>query len=258
MYSQIEMQNQYQGTNIAELLQGITQIRTRYIAHAIHQFRRAIDLRTASGDVLEMWGRLLNFSRYIPTTQDNAHLFNNFDFYDKSFIKLKFQDKSDIAYSALSDDAYRLVLQLLWSSRNIQANIYQVSQLATEIFKVEVIVGDSMDMSYVTYYFRDEIPQWLSYILENYQILPRPACVGSRYISAVYKLFGFKTNDNVFNKKYTAFWNSRFADDIMRSGAESQELADTLTDTLADTLTDTLTDTLAYVGANNLEQIKDY
>ena len=246
MYSQINIQNQYVGTNIAELLNGIVEIRTRYIAQAIYLFKRAIDLRTATGDVLEMWGRLLNFSRYIPTTQENAHLFNNFDFYNKSFIKLKFQDKSDIAYSALSDEAYKLVLQLLWSSRNIQANIYEISQLATEIFEVEVIVGDSMNMSYVTYYFRDEIPQWLSYILENYQILPRPACVGSRYISAIYKLFGFKTNDNIFNKKYTAFWNSRFPDDVVRSGLESSELADTLADTLA------------YVGANNLEQIKDY
>ena len=246
MYSQISIQNQYDGTNIAELLNGIVDIRTRYIAQAIHQFKRAIDLRTASGDVLEMWGRLLNFSRYIPTTQENANLFYNFNFYNKNFVKIKFQDKSDIAYSALSDDAYRLVLQLLWSSKNIQANIYEVSQLASEIFDVEVIVGDSMNMSYVTYYFRDEIPQWLSYILENYDILPSPACVGSKYVSAVFKLFGFKTNDNDFNKKYTAFWNSRFPDDVARSGLESKELADTLADTLA------------YVGADKLEQIRDY
>lgn len=252
MYSQISIQNQYEGTNIAELLNGIVDIRTRYIGQAINLFKSAIDLRTASGDVLEMWGRLLNFSRYIPTTQDNAHLFNNFDFYSKSFIKLKFPDKSDTSYFALSDDAYRLVLQLLWSSRNIQANLYEVSQLATEIFKVEVVVGDSMNMSYVTYYFRDEIPQWLGYILENYQILPRPACVGSRYVSAVYKLFGFKTNDNIFNKKYTAFWNSRFPDDVARSGLESKELLDKINYVGADYVD------ADYVGADYVDEIKDY
>lgn len=252
MYSQISIQNQYEGTNIAELLNGIVDIRTRYIGQAINLFKRAIDLRTASGDVLEMWGRLLNFSRYIPTTQDNAHLFNNFDFYNKSFIKLKFPDKSDVSYSALSDDAYRLVLQLLWSSRNIQANLYEVSQLATEIFEVEVVVGDSMNMSYVTYYFRDEIPQWLGYILENYQILPRPACVGSRYVSAVYKLFGFKTNDNIFNKKCTAFWNSRFPDDVARSGLESKELLDKINYVSVDYVS------VDYVGADYVDEIKDY
>ena len=77
MYNQINIQNQYDGTNIAELLNGIKDIRKRYIEQAIYQFRRAIDLRTASGDVLDMWGRLLNFSRYIPITENNEHLFKN-------------------------------------------------------------------------------------------------------------------------------------------------------------------------------------
>ena len=244
MINQIELQNQYKGTNIEALLQGIAKIKEKYVSLAIDSAKDCMDLTKASGDALDMWGRLLNFSRYVPISQENKDLFNNFTFYNRNFVKLKFADHSDIAYVGLTDSAYRLVLQLLWSSRNIPSTIFTTSSLASEIFQAEVIVGDSMDMSYITYYFRDEIPLWFNYILTNYDILPRPACVGSKFVSAIFRIFGFQNDDKEFGLKHLAsFWNTRFADDVERPSD------------YVDSLKDSLKDKLEYIGAKNLEEL---
>lgn len=212
-FSHIEVQNQYRDTNIEELLQGIKAIYEKYVIGAREAYDECIDLRVCRGDALDMWGRLLNFSRYIRVSEEAHTLFKDFTFYNRNFVKLKFYDASDITYSRLTDSAYRLVLQLLWSSRNIQSTLPNVGEIASEIFNTKVSVGDSMDMRYVTYYFKEEIPPWLSYILTNYDILPRPACVNAKFVSAISRIFGFRTDDSEYNKKLASFWHARFADD---------------------------------------------
>lgn len=212
-FSHIEIQNQYRDTNIEELLEGIKAIYEKYVIGARRAYDECIDLRVCKGDALDMWGRLLNFSRYIRVSEEAHTLFKDFTFYNRNFVKLKFYDAGDVTYSRLTDSAYRLVLQLLWSSRNIQSTLPNVGELATEIFHTKVSVGDSMDMRYVTYYFKDEIPPWLSYILSNYDILPRPACVSAKFVSAISRIFGFRTDDSEYNKKLSSFYHARFADD---------------------------------------------
>lgn len=244
MINQIKLQNQYENTNIEALLQGIAKIKEKYVSLAIDSAKDCMDLTKASGDALDMWGRLLNFSRYVPVSKESSGLFYNFTFYNRNFVKLKFADHSDIAYVGLTDSAYRLVLQLLWSSRNISSTIFTTSSLASEIFQAEVIVGDNMDMSYITYYFRDEIPLWLNYILTNYDILPRPACVGSKFVSAIFRIFGFQIDNTDYAIKHLAsFWNTRFADDIERPSD------------YVNSLRDSLRDKIEYIGAENLEEL---
>lgn len=248
MINQIEIQNQYKNTNIEALLKGIAKIKEKYVGSASLSVKDCMDLTKAKGDALDMWGRLLNFSRYVPISNENKELFHNFTFYNRNFVKLKFADHSDITYAGLTDSAYRLVLQLLWSNRNISSTIFTTSSLASEIFHAEVIVGDSMDMSYVTYYFRDEIPLWLNHILTNYDILPRPACVGSKFVSAIFRIFSFQIDNTDYATKHLAsFWNARFADDIERPSD--------YVDRLKDSLKDSLKDKIEYIGAKNLEEL---
>ena len=73
------------------------------------------------------------------------------------------------------------------------------------------MTGDSINMEFITYYFRNQIPSWLNNILTTYDILPRPAGVGVEFVSAFYRIFGFKTDSFDYNREYLAnFFNAQF------------------------------------------------
>lgn len=211
LYDDIRIQSQYQNTNIEALLNGIKEIRINFIVKALESaITEVFNFETMSGDALDMWGRLLDFSRYIPVSSDSS-AFKNFSFYQRNFHIAKFFDKEDTKYSKLTDPSYRSVLQLLWRSRNISSTLRNNSELAKIALDADIITGDSMDMQYITYFFKDQIPLWLNNILTTYDILPRPAGVGSNYVSAFYRIFGFKTDSADYNREYLGnFFNAQF------------------------------------------------
>lgn len=212
LYDDIRIQSQYQNTNIEALLNGIKEIRINFIIKALESaISEVFNFETMSGDALDMWGRLLDFSRYIPVSSDSG-AFKNFSFYQRNFHIVKFFDKEDTKYAELTDSSYRSVLQLLWRSRNVSSTLRNNSELAKIALGADIITGDSMDMQFITYFFKDQIPLWLNNILTTYDILPRPAGVGSNYVSAFYRIFGFKTDSADYNREYLGnFFNAQFA-----------------------------------------------
>lgn len=208
----VTIYEQYIGTNIQELLDGELEILNNTIGKAIESIKSQVfDLKTASGDALDMWGRLLNFSRYIPVPDPTEQLyFQNFSFYDCNFTKLKFFDSSDIAYAKLDDYSYRQVLTLLFQSQNITPTVQQTTALAQSIFNTNITIGDKLDMEYQVYYYSGRIPDWLDFIIKKYDIFPRPACVKQNIVDTAWKIFGFSTDDLDWSKQVTAFWNSQF------------------------------------------------
>ena len=213
LYDDIRIQSQYQNTNIEALLNGIKEIRINFIAKALESaVIEVFNFETMSGDALDMWGRLLDFSRYVPINIEDAGAFKNFSFYQRNFHLAKFFDKEDIKYVELTDASYRRVLQLLWRARNTASTLRNNSELAKQALGVDIVTGDSMDMEFITYFFKEQIPGWLKKILAKYDILPRPAGVGSNYVSAFYRIFGFKTDSADYNREYLGnFFNAQFA-----------------------------------------------
>lgn len=212
LYDDIRIQSQYQSTNIEALLNGIKEIRINFIVKALESaITEVFNFETMSGDALDMWGRLLDFSRYVPISSEGG-AFKNFSFYQRNFHIAKFFDKEDTKYSELSDPSYRKVLQLLWRSRNVSSTLRNNSELAKITLDADIITGDSMNMEFITYFFKEQIPSWLNNILTTYDILPRPAGVGSNYVSAFYRIFGFKTDSADYNREYLGnFFNAQFA-----------------------------------------------
>lgn len=213
LYDDLKIQSQYSNTNIAELLNGIKEIRKKFILRALESaVNEVFNLQTASGDALDMWGRLLNFSRFVLIAKETGNeSFKNLNFYERNFFLAKFFDEADKQFVELRDYSYRELLQMLWWSRNSLATLRDSSELARLVFKADIITGDSQNMEYITYFFKNEIPQWLNNILTNYDVLPRPAGVGSRFVSAYYKIFGFQTDNFDYNReKLTNFFNAQF------------------------------------------------
>ena len=63
LYDDIRIQSQYQNTNIEALLNGIKEIRINFIIKALESaISEVFNFETMSGDALDMWGRLLDFS----------------------------------------------------------------------------------------------------------------------------------------------------------------------------------------------------
>lgn len=213
-YSEV-IQYQYYNTNIGAFLRGLSQINERYINQAIETaFNDIINLRTAVGAGLDMWGKVLGFPRYIPVEDDTPKDWKNFNFYDSYFKKLKFKNYSDIKFLGLPDFNYRLILLLLKAQQSITPNIKAIELLVNEIFKtlkISIIVKDTQDMSWITYVFKQEIPEWLGWILKHYDILPRPAGVGATFIVDLKKPLSFDRYDLELNKEITNFYYGNFS-----------------------------------------------
>lgn len=212
LYDDLKIQSQYQNTNIEALLNGIKDIRINFIVKALESaINEVFNLETMRGDALDMWGRLLDFSRYIAVNSE-SNAFVNLSFYERNLFLAKFFDTSDIKYEELSDSSYRKILKLLWRSRNVSSSLRNNSDLAKITLEADIITSDSMNMEFVTYYFKSEIPIWLNNILTTYDILPRPAGVGAKFVSALYKIFGFETDSFDYNRERLAnFFNAQFA-----------------------------------------------
>ena len=109
LYDDIRIQSQYQNTNIEALLNGIKEIRINFIVKALESaITEVFNFETMSGDALDMWGRLLDFSRYVPISSEGEG-FRNLSFYQRNFHLAKFFDTADIKYAELSDPSYRKV-----------------------------------------------------------------------------------------------------------------------------------------------------
>ena len=213
LFDDIRIQSQYQNTNIESLLNGIKEIRTRFIIKALNSvINDVLDITKSNGDVLNMWGSIIGLSRFVPSKDEAGGSFRNLNFYQRNFNIAKFFNNKDIQYLELGDYAYRQLLMLMYQSRNQPCTIRYNTQISRDVLKSNIVTGDSMDMTYITYYFREDIPVWLDWALSNYDILPRPAGVQSRFISAIFKIFGFYTDNREYNRtKLANFWNAQFA-----------------------------------------------
>ena len=229
----ISIYEQYINTNIEKLINGKSNVKEYFILNAINSLKNEImDLKTAKGDALDMWGRILGFSRYIPIAnkdeiEEYELLYNNFIFYDTNYINLKFKDNLDIEYAALNDAPYRTILQLIYQSRNIPPTIENIKKLVTQIINAPITIKDNFNMSYNIYYKKNNLDRWLQFILGKYDIIPRPAGVAIHFISSIWKIFGFRTDNEQYNNDIlTNFWNAQFEGGRTNKNFFEEELLD--------------------------------
>lgn len=217
-----QIQAQYRGTNIDELLNGIIEIKKKYILNAMKSlYNDNLSLSTAKGIGLDLWGNLLHLSRYIPT-ESEKDTFQYFNFNAKNFQKLIFYDYTAPTYSFLSDNYFKELLILLYRGFWVFPSIPKLNEFSQETFNNygKVVVRDTTDMSYQVYVFSNKIPLWLKFMFANYDILPRPAGVGFKVIERILRRFGFnplesykKPNYNFFNFERKNFNNLLFYDE---------------------------------------------
>lgn len=197
---------QYLGGNFEALLKGIAEIKAKYLKKAIDTAISDIfDLKTAKGNALDMWGRLLDISRFIPA---------EFDFDDETEHPIN-------EYQTLSDDDFRLILIWAFQSQNFDITITNLKEWLNGYFNMGAIIQDKnavnitdfQDMSERVLY-SEKVADFLRWVLTEYDLIPRPASVLDSLIPIVSKIFSFKTNDDDYNARFrTNFYFGRFVNE---------------------------------------------
>ncbi|HDZ5042730.1 TPA: DUF2612 domain-containing protein [Campylobacter jejuni] len=224
-----KIQSQYRHSNVNELIVGIIEIKKKYFINAyISLIRDNLCLATAKGDSLDLWGNLLGTNRYIPSDTDNKD-YRYFNFDKKYFKQLIFYDPLRPEYASLRDEDFRLMLLLLMQRQFIFPSVKNSNEFLNSFFKKYggMQIGDNTDMSFVVYYFKKEIPLWLSYFLQYRDILPRPAGVGYNFKTDENYYFGFETDNKEWNETYLGnFYHTNFipVDDLIQNSEHNRNL----------------------------------
>lgn len=98
----------------------------------------------------------------------------------------------------------RLIIQLRYFQLVSRGTVPEINQFLNSLFG-DAYVLDTYDMNYVSYVINTQIGSEFQFILETYDLLPRPAGVGKRIIYRRDDLFGFEEH-------YQNFGNSVLAD----------------------------------------------
>lgn len=152
------------------------------------------DLRTCNDFGLNVWSIILGLPLYVTTKPDpltKATWGFGFTFY-KNFNRGNFSNFSNSGTSALSTEIKRLALRLRYFQLTSSGTVPETNRMLSYLFapygKVYLLDGLNMTQTYV---FTFPVPVGIRYLLDNFDILPRPAGVKSKYLDGTESYFGF-------------------------------------------------------------------
>ncbi len=167
--------------------------------------RDVFDLRTANAFGLSVWSIILGMPLTVQTGASvEAKPRWGFGAFKKNFGHGNFTNNSSSTV-ALSVDQARLVLRLRYYQLVSRCTVVDLNRFLKYLFKDkgDVHVLDFNDMSVITYVFNFVPDSQFAFILENYDILPRPATVGVNYIVLPPDKFGFDIyNENLRDSNF--------------------------------------------------------
>lgn len=162
--------------------------------------RDVFDIRTANDFGLAVWAIVLGMptTAVLPPTNKA-----NFGFgpYNKNFDRGNFGSLHATTVG-LTLEQRRILLRLRYFSLITRCTIPEVNAGMKAILgdQGSVYVLDANDMSYTTYVFGFQPNSALAFVLQQFDVLPRPAAVGVRYIVASRATFGFGSHFKNFNR----------------------------------------------------------
>lgn len=212
------IQYQYARTNIDTLLGKIAGIRGKYKRQAVTTFQSDVrNLKSAIGGALDLWGRILKFPRYIPLNTGAGTTYKKFSFYQSYFKELQFGRIDESDFLRLPDVEYRMILLLILQGRNTPMLISHLNGLAQDTFSqvgLNCDVFDNWESNSISYVVDDIPPLWLSWVIQEYDILPRPAGIKADFLVDKVLPIGFyrpppapaESNQEISNFYYSKFW----------------------------------------------------
>jgi len=194
---------QYEG---AEKYVALIQSQQDWIDENHNQFwddwrRDVFDPETANDFGLSVWGRILNVNLSVdaPATTGNSRW--GFGANRQNFNNGGFGRNTDGQIS-LSLEQKRVVIKLRVAQLITRPTAYYINEILDAVLNTDtqaVYAYDTLDMEYVVYVFDNEPSSQLRFILENYDLLPRPSGVGVRWQVRTRDAWGFGPYRKNFN-----------------------------------------------------------
>ena len=204
-----QIQAQYKGSNVAKLIEGIIEIKKKGVLRAYKSLiDDCLNLSTAKGDALDLWGYILGINRYVPRDATKADGdYNWWCFNQENFKELIFLQVRDHLYHRLEDDDFRNLLLLFLQRQYIFASPPEAQSLIDDYIGDkygELNIWDTQKMSMQAEFSFNDYPEWMRWYILLKDIIPRPAGVkvdiidleGDRYG------FGFETDNKIYNRRY--------------------------------------------------------
>lgn len=161
--------------------------------------RDVFDLRTANDFGLSVWGIILGVPLQ-ATIQPIAKANFGFGTYNKNFDHGTFGIASTSILN-ITTAQKRILLQLRYFKLISRCTVPAINRVLKSVLGSygKAYVLDGNDMGFITYVFAFQPSSQLLFVLENFDILPRPAAVGLKYIISTRPVFGFGTFNKNFN-----------------------------------------------------------
>lgn len=177
-----QIQAQYKGSNVSKLIEGIIEIKKRGVLRAYKSLiDDCLNLSTAKGDALDLWGYILGINRYVPRDATKADGdYNWWSFNQKNFKELIFLQVRDHLYHRLEDDDFRNLLLLFLQRQYIFASPPEAQSLIDDYIGDkygELNIRDTQKMGIQAEFSFNDYPEWMRWYILLKDIIPRPAGV---------------------------------------------------------------------------------
>lgn len=190
--------------NDAVRLQSLLELKQEWYNREYSQFwenwvRDVFDLRTANDFGLAVWAILLNLPALVGSETPSPDIWG-FGEDRKNFDRGNFAPAGGNLF--LTTEERRLLLRLRYFKLVTRNAIPEINRFLKYLWpgeteRVYVLDGLNMTMSYV---FTFAVPDRLLYILQQYDVLPRPAGVKLNFVSLVRDTWGFEQFHKNFNR----------------------------------------------------------
>jgi hypothetical protein len=157
--------------------------------------RDVFNVDTANRFGLAVWGRILDVPMQVTAPPDVGKAAFGFGTANKNFENGNFGNKGSNTIG-LTVEQQRMIIKLRYFQLTSRGTEPETNEFLSKIFAGQgrVFVVDPLDMSFVTYFFEQTPNSQLQFILDNYDLLPRPAGVGIKYQVQPRPSFGFSSN----------------------------------------------------------------
>lgn len=155
-------------------------------------YRDVFNIETANAFGLSVWGRILNIKMQVVEAPQPDKIAFGFGEFNANFNNGNFGVLND-QNVGLTLEQQRTVVRMRYFQITSRCTIPEINEFLKGLFGDQgtVYVIDTYDMSFVTFLFTFTPDSHLQFILENYDLLPRPASVGAQWAVQREPAFGF-------------------------------------------------------------------
>jgi hypothetical protein len=165
----------------------------------INWYRDVFDVRTANNFGLTIWSIILDIPIIVVPQEPEEDIPFGFDETDGNFEHSNFRRELG-AVQVLSTEQARTVILMRYHQLTTDGSVIYTNSFYKDFFDGSIYVVDNLDMT-ITYVINFTPAARIRYILENYDILPRPAGVLLADINVVPGIpFGFDEFNNNFDQ----------------------------------------------------------